>query len=124
RDVGLGGGSVAGLPRVIDLWWQFAQALGIPYEDGRWSGAVRVSVPPVAGAGSLLAGSPSTSPGDGAGAVGDGATCVPGGAPGAQVTAGQRAQLLPNGQAAAPADAPAAVRGIIAAGNQIVGKPY
>ena len=33
-------------------------------------------------------------------------------------------QLLPNGLAAAPADAPPAVKEIIAAGNQIVGKPY
>ena len=33
-------------------------------------------------------------------------------------------QLLANGLAAAPADAPQAVREIIAAGNQIVGKPY
>ena len=53
RDFGLGGGPVGGLPRVIDLWWQFARALGIPYQDGRWSGAVGVSVPPTAGAGSL-----------------------------------------------------------------------
>jgi cell wall-associated NlpC family hydrolase len=37
---------------------------------------------------------------------------------------GPRAQLLSNGHAAAPQDAPAAVKGIIAAGNQIVGKPY
>jgi hypothetical protein len=40
------------------------------------------------------------------------------------VTAGPRARLLADGQAAAPAAAPAAVKGIIAAGNQIVGKPY
>ena len=39
-------------------------------------------------------------------------------------TPGPRAKLLPNGQAAAPADAPAAVKEIIAAGNQIAGKPY
>ena len=32
RDFGLGGGPVDGLPRVIDLWWQFAGALKIPYE--------------------------------------------------------------------------------------------
>jgi hypothetical protein len=32
--------------------------------------------------------------------------------------------LLPNGLAAAPASAPEAVRQMIAAGNQIVGKPY
>ncbi|HEY2438616.1 MAG TPA: hypothetical protein VGI07_00225 [Solirubrobacteraceae bacterium] len=135
RDFGLGGGPVGGLPRVIDLWWQFARALGIPYQDGRWSGAVGVSVPPAAGAGSLLggsasagqgyevAGSPGATAADGGGGGGGGA-CVPGSAPGVQVTAGPHAQLLPNGQAAAPADAPAAVRGIIAAGNQIVGKPY
>ena len=47
-----------------------------------------------------------------------------GAAEGVPVTAGERAQLLPNGLAAAPADAPLAVREIIAAGNQIVGKPY
>jgi len=58
RDFGLGGGPVDGLPRVIDLWWQFAGALRIPYEDGRWSGAVRVSRPPAAGAGSVLAQAP------------------------------------------------------------------
>ncbi len=40
------------------------------------------------------------------------------------VTSGPRARLLSNGLAAAPASAPAAVKGIIAAGNQIVGKPY
>jgi hypothetical protein len=35
-----------------------------------------------------------------------------------------RATLLPDGRAAAPASAPAAVRGIVAAGNQIAGRPY
>ena len=35
-----------------------------------------------------------------------------------------RARLLAGGTAAAPAGAPPALRGIIAAGNQIVGKPY
>src|SRR5579875_1490791 len=54
RDIGLGGGPVDGLPRVIDLWWQFAGALGIPYEDGRWSGPVRLSEPPASGAGAVL----------------------------------------------------------------------
>ncbi|MGH2867014.1 MAG: hypothetical protein ACRDNK_05520, partial [Solirubrobacteraceae bacterium] len=54
RDFGLGGGPVEGLPRVIDLWWQFAGALRIPYERGLWSGRVRLTRPPPAGAGGVL----------------------------------------------------------------------
>lgn len=96
EDIGLGGGPIDGRPRAIDLWWQLARSLGIPYEDGRWSGIVRVR--PLSGA------------------------CVDGTA--APVSTGPRAQLLPDGDAAAPAAAPAAVAAIIAAGNQIAGKPY
>jgi hypothetical protein len=96
EDIGLGGGPIDGHPREIDLWWQLAGSLGIPYEDGRWSGTVKVAA--IAGDCTQAAGAP--------------------------LTAGSRAELLPNGDAAAPADAPAAVRGIIAAGNQIAGKPY
>jgi hypothetical protein len=136
RDIGLGGGPVDGLPRAIDLWWQLAGALRIPYEDGRWSGAVRVARPPASGAGPLLGGAPDAAEAVGAveapAGLGAGDGAVPGGACGAPalgsapapVTSGPRAQLLPDGSAAAPAAAPAAVRGIIAAGNQIVGKPY
>ncbi len=132
RDFGLGGGPVGGLPRVIDLWWQFAGALRIPYQDGRWSGAVRLTRPPAAGAGSVLAQAPAgaiaaasadaTSGGGSAGAD----ACAAGAptAGGVPVTAGPRAEILPNGRATAPATAPAAVKGMIAAGNQIVGRPY
>jgi hypothetical protein len=42
----------------------------------------------------------------------------------APLTPGQRALLMPDGSVAAPASAPPAVKGIIAAGNQIVGRPY
>jgi hypothetical protein len=121
RDFGLGGGPVAGLPRVIDLWWQFAGALGIPYDDGQWSGAVRISRPPAAGAAAVLGQAiPVAVP-----VAGDGSACATSpSAQGVAISAGPRAQLLSDGQAAAPADAPAAVRGIIAAGNQIAGKPY
>jgi hypothetical protein len=52
------------------------------------------------------------------------AACLPGSADGVPLTSGPRARLLPDGLAAAPAGAPAAVKGIIAAGNQIVGRPY
>ncbi len=96
QDIGLGGGPIDGRPRAIDLWWQLARSLGIPYDDGRWSGTVRVA--PLAGA------------------------CAGGTA--APVATGVRAQLQANGAAAAPASAPAAVAEIIAAGNQIAGKPY
>jgi hypothetical protein len=124
RDFGFGGPPVAGRPRVIDLWWQFAGALGVPYENGLWSGAVRVERPPATGSGSVL--DPSVAL----------RTAVAGGAPlplpsgcrssagTVPVTAGPRARLLAGGTAAAPAAAPPAVKGIIAAGNQIVGKPY
>ena len=118
RDFGFGGGPIDGLPRVIDLWWQLATRLGIPYENGMWSGPVRIDRPPDSGAGNLLGQSPSTSAGA------DPAACAPGSVTGVPLTPGERARLLPNGQAAAPADAPQAVKGIIAAGNQIVGKPY
>jgi hypothetical protein len=47
-----------------------------------------------------------------------------GGPPTTPIVNGPSATLLPDGLAAAPAGAPASVVGIIAAGNQIVGKPY
>ncbi|MDQ2896574.1 MAG: hypothetical protein M3Y09_13180, partial [Actinomycetota bacterium] len=54
RDIGLGGAPVDGRPRVIDLWWQLAGALRIPYQQGLWSGAVRVARPPGAGSAATL----------------------------------------------------------------------
>jgi len=126
RDFGLGGGPIDGLPRVIDLWWQFAARIGIPYEDGMWSGPVRVERPPDAGAGNALGQTPgaaSTLVQAGTASV-DPAACAPGEPAGVALTPGPRARLLPNGQAAAPQGAPPAVKEIIAAGNQIVGKPY
>jgi cell wall-associated NlpC family hydrolase len=98
EDIGLGGGPIDGLPRAIDLWWQFARSLGIPYEHGRWSGAVEIE--PLS------------------------TDCSAAGSATAPLTPGPRATLLPDGAAAAPASAPAAVKRIIAAGNQIVGRPY
>ncbi len=123
RDFGFGGGPIAGLPRVIDLWWQFAQALGIPYENGLWSGPVRIARPPAAGAGNVLgqAAQPVAVP---AGPGVASADCSPAAAGLVALTPGARATLLPDGRAAAPQSAPAAVQGIIAAGNQIAGKPY
>lgn len=121
RDFGLGGGPVAGLPRVIDLWWELARSLGVPYEHGLWSGPVRIERPPATGAGNLLepaAEEPDSVPAD------DPVECAPAAGAGVPLTAGERATLLPNGLAAAPRDAPQAVKEIIAAGNEIAGKPY
>ena len=132
RDFGFGGGPIDGLPRVIDLWWQFAERARHPV---RGRAVVR------AGADRAAARRPAPAT-CWAQARGDAATrparadrpdrrrratrprarrAAAGGVP---VTAGPRARLLPDGLAAAPAAAPAAVKGIIAAGNQIVGKPY
>ncbi len=112
RDIGLGGAPIDGHPRAVDLWWQLARNLGIPYEDGRWSGTVQITSlsADCAGAG-----------GAGVGGAGAGGGAADGGA---AVTAGPRATLLTDGLAAAPVSAPASVKAIIAAGNQIVGKPY
>lgn len=41
-----------------------------------------------------------------------------------ELPAGSRAKVMPSGLAAAPADAPEAVKAIIAAGNEIATKPY
>ncbi len=126
RDFGLGGGPIAGLPRVIDLWWQFAGGLGIPYQSGLWSGPVRIERPPSTGAAGVLGQSASqgsalipasTSPAPSA-------ACAAGTLAGVTLTPGDRAQLLPDGLATAPQNAPLAVKEMIAAGNQIVGKPY
>ena len=142
RDFGFGGGPIDGLPRKIDLWWQLAGALGIPYVGGEWSGAVRIERASPGGAGSLLgltpaSGAPAapaaTSGATSGSASGDiatvseltGASCAPTVSPATlPIVNSPRAVLLPDGQAAAPAGAPPAVQGIIAAGNQIVGKPY
>ena len=126
RDIGLGGGPIDGLPRVLDLWWELAGRLGIPYEDGLWSGPVRIERPPPAGAGNLLGQSAgdATSLIPPSSASEDPGACAPGTPSGVPITTGERAQLLPNGLAAAPAGAPSTVQQIIAAGNQIVGKPY
>jgi hypothetical protein len=126
RDFGLGGGPVDGLPRVIDLWWKLAGGLSIPYENGLWSGPVRIERPPPTGAAGLLGqglGSGGTLVPPPAGAE-DPIACSPGEPTGVPLTAGERARLLPTGLATAPAGAPLAVKEMIAAGNQITGKPY
>ncbi len=127
RDIGLGGGPVDGYPRVIDLWWRFALSLGIPYEHGQWSGPVGIERTPATGASDLLgdAGAATLQTVSGAPANGAGEdVCAPEAQAPLTLTPGARASLLPDGRAAAPAGAPAAVRAMVAAGNQLVGEPY
>lgn len=126
RDIGFGGAPVDGRPRVIDLWWQLAGALQIPYERGLWSGAVRVARPRGTGSAAAL-GQASAGPAPDAGVtpLSSLPTCALAlGQAGVPTITGPRARLLADGSAAAPADAPGAVHGIIAAGNQIAGRPY
>jgi hypothetical protein len=126
RDFGFGGPPIEGYARVVDLWWELAESLGIPYENGMWSGPVRIERPPATGAGDLLGQSvgAQTTLVSTTSAIQDPVACAPGAATGVPLTSGDRARVLPNGQAAAPADAPLAVKQMIAAGNQIAGKPY
>jgi hypothetical protein len=120
RDFGLGGGPVGGLPREIDLWWLLAGRLGIPYDQGRWSGPVRIDRVTPPGAAAIVGNTAD----DTEGPAPDPAACAPTALTGVPTTPGDRARLLPSGLAAAPAGAPPAVAEIIAAGNQIAGKPY
>ncbi|MFX5756593.1 hypothetical protein ABTE27_21840, partial [Acinetobacter baumannii] len=57
-------------------------------------------------------------------AAGAGAGCAAGAPTGVPLIPGERARLLPDGRAAAPQAAPVAVKQIIGAGTEIVGKPY
>jgi hypothetical protein len=123
RDFGFGGGPVGGLPRAIDLWWLLAGRLGIPYDGGGWSGPVRIERLTPPGAATIVGNAADPEAPDQTAAL-DPAACAPTSLTGVPTTPGERARLLPNGQAAAPEGAPRAVAEIIAAGNQITGKPY
>jgi len=85
---------------------------------------VKIERPPEAGAGNLLGQIAAQPPSASASNPADPAACAPGPLTGVAITPGEQAQLLPGGLAAAPATAPEAVKQIIAAGNQIVGRPY
>ena len=123
RDIGFGGPPIDGLPRDIDLWFALAEALGIPgAATDDWAGPVRVQRVPATGAGNALAQTPE--PVADVAPASAGSACDQTGGTTVPVTSGPRARLLSTGVAAAPASAPAAVKGIIAAGNQIIGKPY
>jgi hypothetical protein len=118
RDLGFGQGSktIAGERFRVDLWGPAAKALGTT------SSLVKIQLAPKTGAGNLVGETP------GAGQLGSAASpacpATGGGTGPLPLTPGDRAKLLPNGLAAAPRGAPDSVKRLIAAGNQLVGKPY
>jgi len=75
------------------------------------------------GAGALLGQLPAVAPTGSAPGTSPGSCPVADGGP-LPLTPGQQAKILPSGLAAAPEDAPAAVKRAIAAGNQLISKPY
>jgi hypothetical protein len=119
RDVGYGQGPgqviANGQPYRLDVWWQSAGPLGVS------KNAVKITLAPPLGAGNLLGQTAATTSAS--------ATATPGcdglAATGTlQLAPGERARILPDGSAAAPASAPPAVKLAIAAANEIHTKPY
>jgi hypothetical protein len=111
RDIGYGQGPGQTIPYRIDVWWQAAKPLAITKTS------VQIELAPASGTAATLGQLPSAP--DAAGAGGCAAPALP-----LPLTPGQTATILPDGQAAAPASAPEAVKLAIAAGNKLIDKPY
>lgn len=114
RDIGYGQGpqehTPEGFEYRIDLWGPAAQALGVSKSQ------VDIQLAPQTGAGNVLGATPtpeeSSEPAE--------SGCTEGGSEGPlPLTAGQRARILPDGLAAAPQEAPQAVKAMVAAGNRL-----
>jgi hypothetical protein len=117
RDTGYGQGpqehTPEGFEYRIDLWGPAAQALGVSKDQ------VDIELAPKTGAGEVLEATPAAVEGNGEGSGGE-STCGGGGAEGPlPLTAGQRTKVLPDGLAAAPKEAPAAVKAMIVSGNRL-----
>lgn len=119
-DWGSGGGPVDGHARVVDLWWQTADQLGLPGSSASWTGLVRVARAPATGAGNLL----SQTPPEPVATDTESVACAQLAAGTLQLVGGERARILADGSAAAPADAPQEVKAATAAANDIHTKPY
>jgi hypothetical protein len=116
RDIGYGQGPGQtisnGQPYRLDVWWQSAQALSVSKSP------VKIELAPSSGTSSTLGQDPGPAP---ASSPCPTSTASLGGV---QLTPGETAQILPDGSASAPQDAPQAVKLAIAAANQIRTKPY
>ena len=82
-----------------------------------------VTPAPNPGTGNLLGEITPTAPGQ-TGATPPAAVCAASLGGPLPLTPGQQAKILPSGLAAAPSDAPPAIKLAIAAGNQFISKPY
>jgi hypothetical protein len=114
RDIGYGQGpsehTAEGFQYRIDLWGPSASALGVSKDQ------VDLQLAPKTGAGAVLESTPGEESGEGSSST----RCSAAGAEGPlPLTAGQRARVLPDGLAAAPTEAPQAVKNMIAAGNRL-----
>jgi cell wall-associated NlpC family hydrolase len=125
RDIGYGQGPMEhteeGFEYRIDLWRPSAEALGVTKSQ------VAIELAPKAGAAETLDATSESQLSEPAGSeTEDGELCLAsGGVEGPlPLTAGQQARVLPDGLAAAPAEAPPRVKAMIAAGNRLYGKPY
>ena len=113
RDIGYGQGPGQTLPYRIDVYDSSAPALGVTKNP------VEIELAPSSGTGATLGQLPPTTSGPA-----DTGGCPTGASGPLPLTPGQTARILPSGLAAAPQDAPQAVKEAIAAGNQIDDKPY
>ena len=114
-DWGTGGPPIDGHVRAVDFWWQTSNTLGLPGTSGAWAGLVRIARPPQTGAGACSA-KPRPQPSR---AILRPIGCAQASTGGLRLTPGERARILPDGSAAAPANAPPAVKAAIAAANKI-----
>jgi hypothetical protein len=114
RDVGYGQGPGQAIPYRIDVYEASAPQLGITKNP------VDIAFAPSSGTGATLGELPAPT----TGATTGSAACPSGATGPLPLTPGPTARILASGLAAAPQDAPAAVKDAIAAGNQIHGKPY
>ena len=113
RDIGYGQGPSQAIPYRIDVYGSSAPALQITKNP------VEIELAPSSGTGATLGQLPATTTGPA-----DIGACPTGAAGPLPLTPGDTARILPSGLAAAPQDAPIAVKDAIAAGNQIHALPY
>ena len=123
RDIGYGQGPgqfiTNGQPYRLDVWWQAARPLGITKNP------VKVKLTPATGAASALEALPEFH--EAAGGNEAGASCSmtkgAGNVP-LPLTPGTQTKILPSGLAAASAQAPRAVKNMVAAGNRLFTTSY